>query len=121
MASVYDRVQETATTTGTGDFTLVGAVTGYRTFASVVAIGRPIYYCIEAVDGSGNPTGEWEIGTGYLSASTVLVRSEVEASSNSNALVGFAAGTKRVFITAPAYEMQTKGDIAARTMGWSIY
>jgi len=121
MAIYVDRVLETSTTTGTGNITLAGAVTGFRTFSSVVALNSFVYYCIEAVDGSGNPTGDWEVGTGYLSASTTLVRSEVESSSNAGALVNFAAGTKRVFATAPAYEMQTKGDIAARTMGWANY
>ena len=33
--AVYDRVQETTTTTGTGSVTLLGAVTGYQTFAVV--------------------------------------------------------------------------------------
>lgn len=121
MAAVYDRVLETSTTTGTGNFTLAGAVSGFRTFSSATALDRPFYYCIESVDASGNPNGDWEVGTGYLSASTTLVRAEIEASSNSNAAVSFGAGTKRVFITAPAYEMQTKGRDFARLMGWANY
>ena len=32
---VRDRVKETSTTTGTGTFTLAGAVTGFESFASV--------------------------------------------------------------------------------------
>ena len=30
-----DRVKETATTTGTGDLTLLGAVTGFRAFSAI--------------------------------------------------------------------------------------
>jgi hypothetical protein len=32
---VKDRVNETSTTTGTGTFTLAGAVTGFQTFAAI--------------------------------------------------------------------------------------
>ena len=33
--AIKDRVKETTTTTGTGTYTLAGAVTGFETFASV--------------------------------------------------------------------------------------
>jgi hypothetical protein len=55
---VYDRVQETTTTTGTGSVTLAGAVTGYQTFAAV-GDGNTTYYCI-ADQGGAN----WEVGIG---------------------------------------------------------
>ena len=36
MARVWaDRVKETATTTGTGSFTLAGAVSGYQAFSAL--------------------------------------------------------------------------------------
>lgn len=98
MPSFADRVKETATTTGTGDFTLAGASTGYRTFNSGFGVGPPFYYCIEAVDGSGVPTGDWEVGIGWLSASTTLVRNQVLSNSaGTTALINFSAGTKNVF------------------------
>jgi hypothetical protein len=96
---VEDRVMETSTTTGTGDFTLAGAVAGFRTFASVCAVGDILYYVIEAVDTNGTPTGDWETGSGTYSASNTLTRTTVDKSSNSNAAVSFAAGTKRVALT----------------------
>ena len=112
---------ETSTTTGSGTLTLAGAVTGFRTFTSVYATGVPLYYCIEGVDGSGNPTGDWEVGWGSLASSTTLSRTLVTASSNAGALVSLSAGTKRVFITAPANQMQAKGHNTARQMGWANY
>ena len=93
--AVYDRIQETSTTAGTGSITLAGAVAGYQTFA-VVGNGNTVYYCI--VDGNA-----WEVGVGtYTSVGTTLSRDTVLASSNSGSLVSFSAGTKDVFVTYPA-------------------
>jgi hypothetical protein len=93
---VKDRVQETSTTTGTGTFTLNGAVTGFKSF-SVVGNGNTTYYAITT---SGS---EFEVGIGtYTSSGTTLSRDTVLSSSNSNNLVDFAAGAKNVFVTYPA-------------------
>jgi len=91
------RVLETTTTTGTGALTLAGAVTGYRTFASVMAASDTCIYYIEGIDGSGNATGEYEAGIGTFN--TTLTRTTVLRSSNSNNAVTLSAGTKRVGIT----------------------
>ena len=91
-----DRVLETSTTTGTGAITLAGAVTGFRAFSAVCATSDTVPYYIEAVDGSGVPTGDWETGLGTYSAANTLTRTTVYASSNSGSAVSFAAGTKRV-------------------------
>jgi hypothetical protein len=101
MPLYASRVKETATTTGTGTFTLAGAVTGYRTFSSIIPVGSKVEYVIEAVDGSGVPTGQWEEGEGTLLTSTTLGRTELLASST-GAFVDFAAGTKNVFLTLSA-------------------
>ena len=103
MARIWeDRVCETATTTGTGDFTLAGAVAGFRTFASVCVTNDTAFYCIEAINASGIPTGEWEVGLGTYSAANTLTRTTVLASSNSGAAVSFSAGSKHVMIVSPA-------------------
>lgn len=103
MAAVFaDRVKETSTTTGTGNFTTGGAVTGFQTFNTAFGTGVSFFYTIEAVDGSGVPSGDWEVGIGNLSASTTLVRDIVLQSSNANAAVNFSAGTKNVFCALPA-------------------
>lgn len=91
-----DRVQETTTTTGTGDLT-VAAVTGYSTFNAAFGTGATnlFFYVI-------NHDAKWEAGVGYLSAATTLVRNTVLASSAGGAAENFGAGTKYVFNTAPA-------------------
>lgn len=107
MADTADRVQETATTTGTGNFTLAGAATGYRTFNAALGLSVQFYYCID-----GGTSGEWEVGEGHLSASTTLVRDTVLASSNAGALVNFSAGSKTVFATAPARMLRSPESLA---------
>lgn len=94
-----DRVLETSTTTGTGALTLAGAVTGFRTFASVMATSDTCLYAVWGVDANGTPTGEWEGGVGTYSATNTLTRTTVLESSNAGAAVTFSAGTKYVAIT----------------------
>jgi len=92
-----DRVKETTTTAGTGTVTLLGASTGYQSFA-VIGNVNTTYYTISAQSGT-----EWEVGIGtYTSSGTTLSRDTVLASSNAGSLVVFSAGTKDVFVTQPA-------------------
>jgi hypothetical protein len=91
---VKDRVRETSTTTGTGTFTLAGAVTGFQTFSSAIGNTNTTYYTI--VNGA-----EFEVGLGTVGAGT-LARTTILASSNAGAAVDFTAGTKDVFVTYPA-------------------
>ena len=94
---VKDRVNETSTTTGTGTFTLAGAVTGFQTFAAI-GDGNTTYYAIVLQGGT-----EWEVGLGtYTSSGTTLSRDTILSSSNSNNAVNFSAGTKNVFCDYPA-------------------
>ena len=94
---VKDRVKETFTTTGTADFTLGGAASGFQTFA-VIGNSNTTYYA--AVD---QATGAWEVGVGtYSSTGPTLTRDTVLESSNSGSKVNFAAGSKEVFCTYPA-------------------
>jgi hypothetical protein len=104
-------VLETCTAPGTGACTLTGAVFGYQTFASECAVNDTVHYRIEAVNGLGIPTGDWELGRGTYSATNVLTRTTVYESSNANAAVNFA-GAVRVSITAlsPATAAQVRTD-----------
>ena len=92
-----DRVKETTTTTGTGTVTLLGASTGFQSFAAV-GDANTTYYAIVAQTGT-----EWEVGIGtYASSGTTLARTVVLSSSNSGSAVNFSAGTKDVFVTYPS-------------------
>lgn len=103
MLRIADRVKETTTTTGTGDITLAGAATGFRTFAAVCSDQDIAWYGLQAVDGNGRPTGAWEIGVGRYNASgNTLTRSMIFSSSNAGAPVNLAAGTKQIWIGYPA-------------------
>ena len=99
-----DRIKETTTTTGTGTVTLLGASSGFQSFA-VVGNANTTYYAIV-----GQTTTEWEVGLGtYTASGTTLSRTTVYASSNANALVTFSAGTKDVFVTLPSSVTVTSG------------
>jgi hypothetical protein len=77
---VNDRVKETSTTTGTGTFTLDGAVSGFETFSSAIGNTNTTYYAIV------NSNGEFEVGLGTVGAGT-LSRDTIISSSNSDAAV----------------------------------
>tara|TARA_B100000963_G_scaffold193042_1_gene168051 strand:- start:161 stop:532 length:372 start_codon:yes stop_codon:yes gene_type:complete len=93
-----DRLKETTTTTGTGTYTLAGAVTGFEAF-SQVGNGNTTYYC--CTDGT-----DFEIGIGtYTSSGTTLARTTILQSSNSDNAVSWSSGTRTVFCTLPAEKM----------------
>jgi surfactin synthase thioesterase subunit len=92
---VNDRVKETSTTTGTGTFTLAGAVVGFETFSSAIGNTNTTYYSIV------NENGEFEVGLGTVAAGT-LARTTIISSSSSDSAVDFSSGTKDVFCTLPA-------------------
>lgn len=99
MAFRYaDRVRETSTSTGTGTFSLAGAVSGFQTFLSGIGASNTCYYAI-----SHRTASEWEVGYGTLDlVGTTLTRTTVLASSNLGSAVTFSAGTKDVFVVIPA-------------------
>ena len=93
---VADRVQETTNTTGTGAYTLGGAVPGFQTFASEVSNADTVYYSI-----TDNVNFEVGLGT-YASSGGTIARTTVFTSSNSNNAVNWGVGTKNIFLTYPA-------------------
>lgn len=126
MQRVHDRVKETTTTTGTGNITLLGAVSQFRPFSDNFAIGEPFYYAIVGQTGT-----EWEVGRGSLLTSTTFSRDAVFESSNSTgtapdltfSAVNFSAGTKDVFSTIPAErieEIYTKGQSIMTARNWCM-
>jgi len=95
---INNRVRETTSTTGTGAVTLGGAVGGFQSFAAGIGNSNTTYYAI-----SINSESEWEVGLGTLNSdSSTLTRTTVLESSNSDAAVDFAAGSKEVFCTLPS-------------------
>ena len=98
MPYLADRVKDVTSTTGTGAITLAGSPpSGFRTFATAFGTTSSVVnYCISSAG------TEWEVGKGTFNGTTGLTRDLVRASSNSNNLVNFSAGTKNVTCVAPA-------------------
>ena len=93
---ISDRVKETTTTTGTGTYTLGGAVAGFETFTANLSNSDTTYYC--CTDGT-----DFEVGLGtFTSSGTTLARTTVISSSNSNNAVSWSSGTRTLFCTLPA-------------------
>ena len=118
---INDRVKETSTTSGTGDFTLAGASTGFVTFNSGIGTGNTTYYCIFE-----QGTNNFEVGRGTLSGSTTLARTEVLSNSAGNtSKISFGSSTtKDVFCTMPAsksvYLDATGTPVGAASAGFAL-
>lgn len=99
-----NKIAETSTSTGTGDFTLDGAWsqagtfnTGNRSFNSFYGLNHYFPYMIQ------DTAGNWEKGRGYLSAAATLVRDTVTDNSlGTTDLINFGAGAKLVMIPVDA-------------------
>jgi len=90
---IEDRVQENTGITGNSDYILLGAVTGFRTFGSVMANADTTYYAVT------NDT-DWEVGIGtYSTTGPTLARTTILASSNGGLAVSWSAGVKKIFLT----------------------
>ena len=114
--ALYDRVQETTTTSGTGSLTLLGAVSGFQSFA-VVGDGNTCYYTITDTGVSPNA---WEVGIGtYSTSGPTLARTTVLSNSNgttSPITLSSSATTKAVFLTYPAEKsvnLDASGNVSA--------
>jgi hypothetical protein len=93
---VADRVKEVTTTTGTGTYTLGGAVDGFQDFSAVTVDTDTVYYAI-------TDDTDWEVGIGTIGGTqTTLARTTILSSSNAGSAVNWGAGTKNIFLTYPA-------------------
>lgn len=90
------RVGETTTTTGTGTYTLAGAIdSGYATFLTRFgAVTVRVHYACYSTAG-------YEVGVGEFNGSNQLSRSQIIYSSNSNNAVSWSAGTKTIIALWP--------------------
>jgi hypothetical protein len=96
---IANRVKETTTTAGTGTVTLLGASTGFQSFAAI-GNANTTYYTIASQTGN-----EWEVGIGtYATSGTTLARTTVLSNSSGTqpSALSFSAGTKDVFVTYPS-------------------
>lgn len=89
MLVFKSRVKETSTTSGTGSYTLTGAVSGFRAF-SVIGAGNQTPYV--ATDGTN-----WEAGIGTVGSSS-LTRDTIESSSTGSK-INWGGGTITIFAT----------------------
>lgn len=106
------RVGETSTTTGTGAYTLAGAIdSGFATFLARLGAGTSrVHYAAYSTAG-------YEVGVGEFNGSNQLSRSQIIRSSNSDAAVNWSAGTKTIIAlwpSGPGYYSLT-GDMSAST------
>jgi len=90
-----DRVKETSTTTGTGTYTLNGAVTGFEAFSEIGDGNTTYYACTDGTD--------FEVGIGtYTASGTTLARTTILQSTNSDNAVNWTSGSRTLFCTLPA-------------------
>lgn len=95
-----DRIGEVSASTGTGDFTLAGAIdASYRAFSAKLANNDVFPGLIVAVDANGNPSGQWETGLFTWKTGNIVTRTTTLESSSSDAPVNFSAGVKYVYLT----------------------
>lgn len=99
-------VRESSTTTGTGAYALLGAATGYYTYASQLAEGD---WCYAVVRMPGNPN--IEIGR-YTLTSGALVRTEILKSTNADAAVSWPEGTKDIVASRPGLSLLDAAGLA---------
>lgn len=110
--TLKDRVLESSISTGTGDFVLDGAQTGYQGFVNV-GDGASIPYTIQGKNTDGSLNGEWEVGIGtYHLSGNYISRDTVLESSNSNNKVAFSSGSKDIFLDLPG-ELVVQGPSSA--------
>lgn len=98
---------------GTGDFVVSSAITGYQTPASAAAVNATVYsYRAESADKS-----QWEEGSGaYTVGSTTLARTTVTANSlGTTAKISFSAAPN-VFITAASADLQNASLLTSGTL-----
>ena len=118
---INDRVKETSTTSGTGNFTLAGASTGFITFNSGIGTSNTTYYTIHE-----QGTNNFEVGLGTLTGSTTLQRDTVLSNSAGNtSKINFGSSTtKDVFCTMPAsksvYLDSTGTPVGAASNGFAL-
>ena len=107
----HNRVRETCSTTGTGNLSCDGAVTGYKAFVDRYANGEEFPYTCAG-------GAEWETGRGrYKSSTDEVERLECYESSASDAFVNFTVASKFLWVDHPAEDDNSTGETLAIARG----
>lgn len=116
--ALANRIRETCSSPSTGAVTLLGAVTGYQSFA-IVGNGNTTYYCI--ADQSG---ANWEVGIGTYTLSGTSLDRTTPLSGSAATPVNFSAGTQDVFVMMPAEKSvgnnNVYGLVNTTAAGWNL-
>jgi hypothetical protein len=99
-----DLVRNTTTTTGTGNFVLGPAVSGYTSFTAACQVGDSFYYSTIGID----KPQEREVGRGTLLSGGIISRDPV-----SGAKTNFTNGTKSIALIAAAEWYQAAQQLMA--------
>ena len=103
---IHDRVKETSTSVGQGNFGLLGAVAGFTSFENSFDHLDTVFYAIADRTNYEIGSGVFYKAGGALEGGGTVTYNYITrnpfSSSNSNGLVDFNSGTKEVFATYPA-------------------
>ena len=107
------RIKETSVTVGTATYVLNGAVVNHDAFSVRMANNDTAYYI--AIDQAG---AGWEFGLGTWTTGNNLERTTVKQSTNSDAAVNWAAGTRDILLFWPPIpaEQQISADLVHATV-----
>jgi hypothetical protein len=119
MARLFDRIKETCAAPGTGNVSLLGAVSGYLAFGAtgIFSVGdEQVPYCI--ADQSGT---RWEAGLGTYFSANVLRRDTITGNSAGTFVaIDFNSGTQDVFVSMIAAPPQLAGRVSAQARGLAM-
>lgn len=100
--ALADMTMETTGTPGAGAIILDGAVAGWNSFASQMAVGDQTFYCQRQTGGA------WEVCKGTLIAANQLTKDVVLDSSDNGTVINWSGGTRSVFCCLPASQVLLK-------------
>lgn len=115
MPLIHDLTYQSTDSTGTGNLT-ISTITGFESFSSAFNTGssNTFYYSIRHLTAD-----EWEVGVGYMSNSTVLVRDTLIDSSTGSA-INFTSGTKVIACDIPASKQIDRTELIGVVIDWPM-
>jgi hypothetical protein len=108
---IHSRCWETTISTGTGPYSLLGAVSGYEALHSQYAVNDPIPIFI--ADQNNGPN--WVSCIAHLTDTSTLVIDSYRETSNNGSPVSFGAGTKDVYVDELADDINSSTHIIETT------